>query len=299
MSNDYEFIAIDLSSLAFRSYYGLPDSLKSIDGKPVNAIKGYLDALNRFITKYHPKSVIHALDLDWRPEWRVDLLPQYKAHRVEENEEELVPDDLDFQLEVLPEILSDLGMQVIGKEKAEADDVLATLAKNIENLLVITGDRDLIQLIDDSRNIAVHMLGKDGGTLLTESKVIEKYGVESKQYIDYSVLRGDTSDGLPGVKGIGEKTASKLLNNYGTISGILQQLNNPNTEISAKIIESISKSLSYIENAIQVVTLKSDLVLQPDYKLLTFDLNLLKDKYKNLKIDSQLDTYVKISKSSS
>ncbi|MBJ7279204.1 MAG: flap endonuclease, partial [Candidatus Nanopelagicales bacterium] len=145
MSHKFNTLAVDLSSLAYRSYFGLPDSIKSTDGKPVNAIKGYLDALNRFIKMYEPKNIIHATDEDWRPQWRVDLLPEYKAHRVEDETKEIVPDDLDFQLNLLPEILADMGMNVIGIEKAEADDVLATISFNSESVVLITGDRDLLQ----------------------------------------------------------------------------------------------------------------------------------------------------------
>ena len=293
MSRNFDILAFDLSSLAYRSYYGLPDSIKGVDGRPVNAIKGYLDALNRFLKKHHPKSVIHAVDDNWRPSWRVDLLPEYKAHRLEDGNEEDVPDDLDYQLEKLPQILSDLGMQILGHPNYEADDVLATISHKFQNVLIITGDRDLLQLINDSRNIVVHLLGKDGGVLLTEESVFDKYSVRADQYLDYSVMRGDASDGLPGVKGVGEKTAAKLLGQFETIAGIIKNLNIDNSNISPKISQSISDSLDYINKALKVVKLVNitDLKFQQSKELPS---DKFFAKYKDLNIDSQLRNYAEI-----
>jgi 5'-3' exonuclease len=276
MLNKYTTIAVDLSSLAYRSFYGLPDSIRSTEGKPVNAIKGYLDALNRFIKLYKPKEIIHAVDEDWRPQWRVDLLPQYKAHRVEESDEELVPDDLEYQLELLP---------VICKQKS--------------NVVVITGDRDLLQLIDDKRTNAVHMLGKDGGSLFTEKEVLNKYGVKANQYIDFSVLRGDASDGLPGVKGIGEKTAAKLVYEFENVDNLILEASKGNSSISKRIAASILDSNDYIINAIKVVTLKSNLDIDLSRRSHGISITDLRSKYQNLKIGNQLDTFNDSSKSRS
>ena len=299
MMNKYSTIAVDLSSLAYRSFYGLPDSIKSTEGKPVNAIKGYLDALNRFIKTYKPKEIIHAVDEDWRPQWRVDLLPQYKAHRVEESDEELVPDDLEYQLELLPQILQDMGMKVVGAEKAEADDLLAVVCKQKSNVVVITGDRDLLQLIDDKKSNAVHMLGKDGGSLFTEIEVLNKYGVRANQYIDFSVLRGDASDGLPGVKGIGEKTAAKLIYEFETAENLVIEASKGNKSMSKRICASILDSNDYINNAIKVVTLKDDLEIDLSRRSHGIAITELRAKYQNLKIGNQLDTFNESSKSRS
>jgi 5'-3' exonuclease len=299
MMNKYSTIAVDLSSLAYRSFYGLPDSIRSNEGKPVNAIKGYLDALNRFIKMYKPKEIIHAVDEDWRPQWRVDLLPQYKAHRVEENEEELVPDDLEYQLELLPQILQDMGMKVVGAEKNEADDILAVVCKQRSNVVVITGDRDLLQLIDDKKSNAVHMLGKDGGTLFTEKEVMIKYGVRANQYIDFSVLRGDASDGLPGVKGIGEKTAAKLIYEFDNVNNLLVEASKNNESMSKRICASILDSNDYISNAIKVVTLRDDLQIDLSRRSHGLSITEIRNKYQNLKIGNQLDTFNDSSKSRS
>ena len=296
MSHKFNTLAVDLSSLAYRSYFGLPDSIKSADGKPVNAIKGYLDALNRFIKIYEPKTIIHATDEDWRPQWRVDLLPEYKAHRVEDETEEIVPDDLDYQLNLLPEILADMGMNVIGIEKAEADDVLATISFNYESVVLITGDRDLLQLINDKREISVHMLGKEGGLLFKEQNVKDKYGVSSQQYIDFSVLRGDASDGLPGVKGIGEKTSAKLIQSLHSLEKIIQESNSKNSFMSEKIRNSILDSIDYITKAKNVVKLKTDLNLNRPFSFQPMSIKDIRAKYENIKIGNQIDTFYELSK---
>ena len=297
--NKYTTIAVDLSSLAYRSFYGLPDSIKSTEGKPVNAIKGYLDALNRFIKMYKPKEIVHAVDEDWRPQWRVDLLPQYKAHRVEESDEELVPDDLEYQLAILPQILQDMGMKVVGAPKAEADDLLAVICHERNNVVVITGDRDLLQLINDKKSNAVHMLGKDGGTLFTEKEVLNKYGVKSNQYVDFSVLRGDASDGLPGVKGIGEKTAAKLIYEFDNVENLISEATKGNASISKRISASILDSTDYIKNALKVVTLKNDLNIDLSRRTHGIGISEQRAKYLNLKIGNQLDTFNESSKSRS
>jgi 5'-3' exonuclease len=204
---------------------------------------------------------------------------------------------LDFQLEILPEILNDMGMQVLGHKIAEADDVLAALCNLYKNVVVITGDRDLLQLIDDKKGNGVHMLGKDGGTLFAESEVRSKYGVRADQYIAFSVLKGDASDGLPGVKGIGEKTAAKLINDFESLEGIINAAKSDNPNISAKTKISILEFRDYINRAIKVVTLKNDLDLKISEDQHSLSLEQVREKYENLKIGNQIDEFFKLSKS--
>jgi 5'-3' exonuclease len=206
---------------------------------------------------------------------------------------------LEYQLDLLPQILQDMGMKVVGAEKAEADDLLAMVCKQKSNVVVITGDRDLLQLIDDKKSIAVHMLGKDGGSLFTEIEVLNKYGVRANQYIDFSVLRGDASDGLPGVKGIGEKTAAKLIYEFETVENLVIEASKGNKSISKRICASILDSNDYINNAIKVVTLKDDLEIDLSRRSHGIAITELRAKYQNLKIGNQLDTFNESSKSRS
>ena len=289
MAKKFQTMAIDLSSLAYRSYYGLPDSLRSAEGKPVNAIKGYLDAILRLKKVYKPINVYHALDENWRPEWRVKLLPEYKSHRVFDDEEE-VPDDLEYQLEVLPKILEDLGMQTIGITDNEADDVLATIATQKEDVIIISGDRDLLQLVNDKRNIAVHLLGKDGGKFYDEKEVLLKHLVKASQYIDYSVLRGDASDGLPGVKGIGEKTAAKYISTFDNIDNLIDAARNSHKELSIKLSNNILDAIEYIVNARTIVKLSTDLIVKLRVNT-KFEEESVTKKYQNLKINNQIKEF--------
>jgi 5'-3' exonuclease len=164
-------------------------------------------------------------------------------------------------------------------------------------VVVITGDRDLLQLIDDKKGNCVHMLGKDGGALFEESEVRSKYGVRADQYIAFAVLKGDASDGLPGVKGIGEKTASKLVNDFESLEGIISAAKSDNANISAKTKISILEFQDYIKRAIKVVTLKNDLDLKISEDRHSLSLEQVREKYENLKIGNQIDEFFKLSKS--
>lgn len=285
-----KILAIDLSSLIFRSFYGLPTSIKDSEGQPINGVKGYLETLNRLQNIYSPEIVIHAIDKDWRPKWRTDLLPQYKAHRVLEDNEEEVEDALERQIELLPEILHTLGMQCLGKSNYEADDVLASIAKSNKNTIIVSGDKDLFQVIDDKRKIFVHLLGKDGGTLFTEKELKSRFGIEAKSYLDFAVLKGDSSDGLPGVKGIGEKTALGLIKEFRSIDNLIEKFDNSKS-LTAKQKVVIADSISYLKKAIKVVKLKSDLscnIVKP--KKLSTD--FVKSKLKKYRIDNQIKFFI-------
>ena len=281
-----KIMAIDLSSLLFRSFYGLPTSIKDSDGFPINGVKGYLETLIRLKNTYSPEIIIHALDDNWRPEWRTDLLPQYKAHRVLDDNEEEVDEELERQIEILPQILKILGMQCIGKANFEADDVLASIANDNSNTLIVSGDKDLFQTVNDKRSNFVHLLGKEGGTLYTEKIIKQRFGIDAKSYLDYSVLKGDPSDGLPGVKGIGEKTALEIILKFGNIDNLLKNINDT-TKISLKQQKSIADSVEYINKALKVVKLKNKLKIKINKPRKPNELSVTK-KLKKYRIDNQI-----------
>ncbi len=219
---------LDTASLYFRAFYGVPDTVTAPDGRPVNAARGLLDMIAKLLTTYEPTHVVACWDDDWRPQWRVDLIPSYKAHRVAELVEaapdvEEVPDPLEAQIPVIRAELDALGIPIVGVAQHEADDVIASFAAQSGMPVdVVTGDRDLFQLVDDARGIRVIYTGRGMSNLevLDEASVTAKYRVLPSQYADYAVLRGDASDGLPGVAGIGEKTAATLLAAHGDLAGI-------------------------------------------------------------------------------
>ena len=219
---------LDTASLYFRAFYGVPDTVTAPDGRPVNAARGLLDMIAKLVTTYEPTHVVACWDDDWRPQWRVDLIPSYKAHRVAELVEaapdvEEVPDPLETQIPVIRAELDALGIPIVGVAEHEADDVIASFAAQSGMPVdVVTGDRDLFQLVDDARGIRVIYTGRGMSNLevLDEASVTAKYRVLPSQYADYAVLRGDASDGLPGVAGIGEKTAATLLAAHGDLAGI-------------------------------------------------------------------------------
>lgn len=282
-------LAIDLSSLIFRSFYGLPSSIKDAAGLPINGVKGYLETLNRLKKIYSPERIIHALDVDWRPKWRTDLLPQYKAHRVLVDESEEVEDDLVRQIEILPSILQTLGMQCIGKTNYEADDVLASIARNNPKTIIVSGDKDLFQTIDDKRSIYVHLLGKDGGTRFGERDIKKKFGIESKSYLDYAVLKGDPSDGLPGVKGIGEKTAVEIINKFRNIENLIDKYFDSKV-LSPKQKQNISESIPYLKKALKVVKLRDDLKIKIDV-IDRKNINSVQEKLQKYRIENQVKSF--------
>lgn len=219
---------LDTASLYFRAFYGVPDKVKAPDGNSVNAARGLLDIIAKLVTLYEPTHVVACWDDDWRPQWRVDLIPSYKTHRVVEvvaagPDVEEVPDPLEAQLPLIRESLAALGIPIVGVAAHEADDVIGTLATRATMPVdIVTGDRDLFQLVDDSRGIRVVYTARGMSNLevVTDETVVAKYGVLPSQYADFATMRGDASDGLPGVPGVGDKTAATLLQAHGDLDGI-------------------------------------------------------------------------------
>ncbi|MCU1664466.1 MAG: hypothetical protein QOI36_1578 [Pseudonocardiales bacterium] len=223
---------LDAASLYFRAYYGVPESMTAPDGTPVNAVRGFTDMVARLITDRRPTRLVACLDLDWRPAFRVEALPSYKAHRVPGEPEvapaglpEEVPDTLAPQVPVLLEVLAAAGIATAGAEGYEADDVIGTLAaaEREDPVLAVSGDRDLMQIVRDEP-VPVRLLYVGRGLAKAEHlgplEVAEKYGVPAARageaYAEMAMLRGDPSDGLPGVPGVGAKTAATLVGRFGS-----------------------------------------------------------------------------------
>jgi 5'-3' exonuclease len=260
---------LDTASLYFRAYFGVPDSVKAPDGTPVNAVRGLLDFIDRLVKDHRPDELVACMDADWRPKWRVDLIPTYKAHRVAEEheagpDEEEVPDTLSPQVPVIEAVLDALGIARVGVAGYEADDVIGTFTARAQGPVdIVTGDRDLYQLVDDVRGVRVLYPLKGVGTLqLTdEAWLREKYGVDGRGYADLALLRGDPSDGLPGVPGIGEKTAAKLLAEFGDLPGILAAADDPRAKLTPAQRKRLTEARPYLAVAPKVVRVAGDVPL--------------------------------------
>ena len=238
---------LDGASMWFRSYFGVPSSITAPDGRPVNAVRGFIDSVAVVITQQRPGRLVVCLDLDWRPQFRVDLIPSYKAHRVAEAEPEgqpdieEVPDELTPQVDMIMELLDAFGIPTAGAPGFEADDVLGTLAaqERRDPVVVVSGDRDLLQVVaDDPVPVRVLYLGRGltKATLFGPVEVAEHYGVPADRagpaYAELALLRGDPSDGLPGVPGVGEKTAATLLAQHGSLDRILAAAHDPKSTMA-------------------------------------------------------------------
>jgi 5'-3' exonuclease len=272
---------LDTASLYFRAYFGVPDTMRAPDGTPVNAVRGLLDFTARLVGEYRPTHLACCWDNDWRPQWRVDLLPSYKAHRVEAelpaaepggaHFEEEVPDPLEAQIPVILEVLEAFGIAVVGADEHEADDVIGTLATGAGMPVdVVTGDRDLFQLVDDEAQVRVLYTARGVGRheRVTNEVVQEKYGIDGGQYADFAALRGDPSDGLPGVSGVGEKTAATLLRRFGDLPGIIEAAEDPASDLAPGPRRKIKDAADYLAVAPRVVGVVRDLDLgAPDLSL--------------------------------
>ncbi|WP_211881728.1 5'-3' exonuclease [Pseudarthrobacter albicanus] len=265
----HRLMLLDTASLYFRAFYGVPDTIRRADGTPVNAVRGLLDMIARLTTDYDATHLVACWDDDWRPQWRVDLIPSYKSHRVAEvvvgaPDVEVVPDALVAQLPMIRRMLDLAGIAVVGAAEHEADDVVGTYASHAGLPVdVVTGDRDLFQVVDDARQVRVIYTARGMRNLevVTDAVVVGKYRVLPEQYADYATLRGDTSDGLPGVAGIGEKTAASLLGEYGTLDGLLAAATDAGSGLSASVRSKLAAAADYLSVAPAVVKIVRDLEL--------------------------------------
>jgi 5'-3' exonuclease len=260
---------LDSAGMYFRAFYGVPDSVRAPDGMPVNAVRGFCDMLSTLLQRYRPTDLVACLDNDWRPAFRVALLPSYKAHRVatEDPGAEEVPDLLTPQVPVLLAVLKAFGIAAVGADGFEADDVIATLAERHGQagtaVDVVSGDRDLIGVV--SSQVRLLYIGRGVAKLeeLDPAAVLAKYGIEAGFYPDFAVLRGDPSDGLPGVAGIGEKTGASLVTRFGAIEQILAAAKDSSSHMTAGERAKVLAAQDYLAVAPAVVRGRIDVPL-PD-----------------------------------
>ncbi len=271
---------LDTASLYFRAFYGVPDSVRAPDGTPVNAVRGLVGFITRLVGEYRPTHLACCWDNDWRPQWRVDLLPSYKAHRVEHplpssaggpGYAEDVPDPLEAQIPVILDVLAAFGIAVVGADGYEADDVIGTLATGAGMPVdIVTGDRDLFQLVDDDLEVRVLYTARGVGRheRVTNRVVREKYGVDGHQYADFAALRGDPSDGLPGVPGVGDKTAATLLARFPTMTELRAAVDDPEADVGPGPRRRLREASDYLDVAPRVVAVAREIDLgRPDLGL--------------------------------
>ncbi|MBD8606283.1 flap endonuclease [Aeromicrobium sp. CFBP 8757] len=262
-------LLLDSASLYFRAFFGIPKTLTAPDGTAVNALRGILDFTSSLTTQYEPGAVVACWDDDWRPQWRVDLIDTYKTQRLDDDGGEADTTDglLGPQVPLISEAFGLLGIPVVGAADHEADDVIGTLAARWDGPVdVVTGDRDLFQVVDDDRDVRVLYVAKGVSRhdVVDEAWLRAKYSIGASDYVDFAVMRGDPSDGLPGVAGIGDKTAAVLLDRFGDLDGILEAAGDPSSSITPKVRRSLLDSVDYIRAAREVVAVRTDVCDVPD-----------------------------------
>lgn len=265
--SDERNLYFDTATLYYRAFYAVPESIVAPDRTPSGAVRGFLDMVSAIAKRFPAKQVVFAWDDDWRPQWRVDLIPSYKLHRVDEEVSdqtdaafEVIPDALSPQIGAISFILDAIGLPRIGQVGHEADDVLGALVANSGSCCdVVTGDRDLFQLVSDREDNRVISITKGVKNLevVDDTYLQNRYGILGAQYADFSMLRGDPSDGLPGVKGIGEKTAAKLITEHVDIAGLLAAAKDDSSALAPAVRRNLLESQAYMKAAGKVVRVKT------------------------------------------
>jgi 5'-3' exonuclease len=254
-------IFLDTSSLMYRAFFAMPSTVTDPAGRPVNAVHGYMDMVARLIGSRRPRETVHVYDHDWRPAARVALYAGYKANRAPD------PEGLPEQFVLLRDVLDALGQPQAEAPGWEAEDAIGAMCAGLserDRVDVVTGDRDLIQLVRDPQvRVLFTVRGVTEMRTLDEAGVREKYGVAPSRYADFAILRGDPSDGLPGVRGVGEKTARALIEAYGDLAAIMEDASAPRRtgaplRRSAALRASIREAAGYLEAMRKVVPIRTD-----------------------------------------
>ena len=229
------FCIIDTFGLLFRAYYALPD-MKTQKGLPSGAIFGMANFLIQLLGTWKPDNLLAVIDMG-KPTFRHDAYEHYKANRVE------APDDFKVQIDHALKVLKAFGIPIVGLEGYEADDLAGTIAKYVSQhqknteVICFTGDQDYFQLVNDKVHVLTPQIGFSKAKLYTPEAVQEKLGITPDQVVDFKGLKGDASDNVPGVPGIGDKTAAKLLQQYRTIEGVYEHID----ELKGKLKENLGK----------------------------------------------------------
>lgn len=268
-------LLLDTASLYFRAFFGVKDLREAPDGTPTNAVRGLLDMIATLVRRFEPSHLVACWDNDWRPEFRVSAIPSYKAHRLVPGtqDKEEAPPELEAQVPIIRRALEAVGIPLVGVDGYEADDVIGTLTalhKDRMPVSVVTGDRDLFQLVDDEADVTVVYTARGGvrdAEVIREADLQERYGIPTgAAYADMAILRGDTSDGLPGVKGIGDKTAAQLISTYGSLAALRQALADGDPAIKGARRTNLEAAAAYLDVAPLVVTVAPDVPV-PDVPL--------------------------------
>ena len=273
---------IDGNSIAYRAFYALPEDLATKSGQVTNAVFGFTRMLIRLLKDFHPDGIAVAWDVS-RKTFRTETYPEYKAQR------EKAPDHFRSQLPLMDKVLESLQITQLRMEGYEADDLIATLTKNaVEGgweVLIVTGDRDAFQLVGGPVRVVYTRRGISDTVIADEAYVEERYGIRPDQYVEYAALRGDTSDNLPGVPGVGEKTASRLVADHGTLDAIYGAI----ADQTPKLRESLAAHREQVYLNKDLMTLVDDLDIGieiEDLHTREWDRMLVKDLFDSLEFHS-------------
>ena len=245
-------ILVDGHSIAFRAFYALPDTLVTKDGFPTNVIHGFLMMISKLVKDYDSEQIIITWDIS-KKTFRTELYSEYKGNRSS------APDEFKLQVKTLQELLDKFNIPQVSKEGFEADDVLGTLSKKLNDkdkeVMIVTGDRDSFQLITDKTKILYTKRGISDTQIFNEKQFTDKYSIRTNQYIEYLALKGDPSDNIPGLPGVGEKTAINLLLKYENIRNIYKNLD----DLTPKLKETFLVNRDLLDISKTLATIKKDL----------------------------------------
>lgn len=256
-------LLVDAPSLVYRALFSTPDDIRTPDGAPINAAYGFLRMFARLVADHDPSFIACAADESWRPRWRVELIPSYKSARAAPGSaQEVAEARLAPQMPILFDLLARCGLRVVGHPDYEAEDVLGTLARRAPGRVAIfSGDRDLFQLVRDPDVVVLYPVrGVSNLAVVDEAYIERRFGIPGRAYHDFAVLRGDPSDGLPGVRGIGDKLAATLVARYGGLEHILERAEAGG---GGGALGKVRLEADYVRRAAKVVSIATDLPLGP------------------------------------